>query len=46
MFLNFGKAIIIYALFYVNLSMTIEIKTPVTKEKVQQAIQQIAESSG
>jgi len=26
--------------------MTIEIKTPVTKEKVQQAIKQIAESSG
>jgi len=45
-FLNFGKVIIIYALFYVNLSMTIEIKTPVTKEKVQQAIKQIAESSG
>ena len=26
--------------------MTIEIKTPVTKEKVQQAIQQLAEESG
>ena len=28
------------------LNMTIEIKTPVTKEKVQQAIKQLAEESG